>query len=84
MVLRFPAHKGKTHFPQTNRQQGKGGTVTEQPKGGRPPLDDSRKHNEVVSIRLTKGEIEKLDRYGKIKGLSRSQIIQKWIDMIIC
>jgi hypothetical protein len=41
------------------------------------------KHENVVSIRLTKGEIEKLDRYGKIKGLSRSETVQLWLDTIV-
>jgi len=61
----------------------RGEPMTDTPKRGRPFLEESKKHSEVISIRLTKGEIEKLDRYGAIKGLSRSQIIQKWIDVII-
>jgi hypothetical protein len=52
-------------------------------KRGRPPVEDTARHSAVISIRLTPGEIVKLDRYGEIKGLSRSQVIQKWLDMVI-
>ena len=49
---------------------------------GRPPLSDEFK-SVTVSIRLSKDEVEKLDEYGKISGLSRSQIIQKLVNAII-
>lgn len=62
---------------------GKGGErMDETRKRGRPPADEGAE-SIVISIRLTKGELDKLDRYGAALGLSRSKVIKKWLEIIV-
>ncbi len=51
-------------------------------KRGRPPVEEGAETS-VISIRLTKGELDKLDRYGAAVGLSRSKVIRKWLEIIV-
>lgn len=48
----------------------------------RPPVAESE-GSSVISIRLTKGELDKLDRCGAAMGLSRSKVIKKWLEIIV-
>jgi len=48
------------------------------PKTGRPPSNDPKELN--TRIRLSAGDIEKLDFSAKVFGLTKAEIIRRGID----
>jgi metal-responsive CopG/Arc/MetJ family transcriptional regulator len=46
------------------------------------PKDRPRKPaTTIIAVRLTKNELTMLDRLAKIAGLTRSEMIRKWINL---